>query len=578
MSDNRHRQHYDVTILGSGLAGSIIAACLARNGVDVLVIDAGRHPRFAIGESTTPYTSMMMRLISERFGVPEIKHLATYESVQTHVTHNCGIKRNFGFVYHTPGKRQDPRQANEFVISKLTHTENHFFRQDVDQWMVTVARKYGAHLREQTRVTHVEFGKDRLTLTVDSDLPMTTKFLVDASGFRSPLATQLSLREEPTRLRTHSRSLFTHMVDVPPFEDTMEPRGVHNNPSPWSQGTLHHIFPGGWLWVIPFDNHPQATNRLCSVGLSLDPRLYPKSDVAPEIEFENFLGHYPDIRKQFAGARPVRNWVSTGRLQYSSRQTVGHRWCLTSHAAGFIDALFSRGLQNTMEIINALVPPLIAAVNEDDFSVERFKHVEHLEQHLLDFNDDLVANAYTSFQSWESWDAWFRVWQVSQILATLEVNRAYAKFVDQGDEAALHHLARIEPYGSVPEYRPVRQLLETASQRMQRVQAGEARPEEAAREIMDLLAGTDAIPPAFRLADPANRWYNATPTKVLRMLLWARRSAPPEIGTVVSEGLMLLLRKRISPSEYKIGEEVKELVAKWPGVRGSGRVARPSGD
>jgi hypothetical protein len=36
---------YDVAILGSGMAGGMLGAVLARNGVKVLLIDAGVHPR-----------------------------------------------------------------------------------------------------------------------------------------------------------------------------------------------------------------------------------------------------------------------------------------------------------------------------------------------------------------------------------------------------------------------------------------------------------------------------------------------------------------------------------------------------
>ncbi|HWO59191.1 MAG TPA: FAD-dependent monooxygenase, partial [Umezawaea sp.] len=66
---------YDVAILGSGLAGGMLGAVLARNGVKVLIVDAGTHPRFAVGESTIPYTSGMMRLIADRYQVPELKAL-----------------------------------------------------------------------------------------------------------------------------------------------------------------------------------------------------------------------------------------------------------------------------------------------------------------------------------------------------------------------------------------------------------------------------------------------------------------------------------------------------------------------
>lgn len=572
----RQQTDHDVVILGSGLAGSMLAACLARNGVDVLIIDAAQHPRFAVGESTIPYTSMMMRLVSERYGVPEIKKLTTFESVQADITTSCGVKRNFGFVYHRPGVPHDPQQTNEFPIPKILHTENHFYRQAVDQWMLNVAASYGAHVLQRTKVADVDVDDAKVTLHGSAGpAGITAKFVIDASGFRSPLAGKFALREEPTRLRAHSRTLFTHMVDVIPFEDTVFPRGVHKAPSPWSKGTLHHLFPGGWMWVIPFDNHPRATNPLCSVGISLDPRIHPKPDCSPEQEFNDFLANFPDVRKQFSRARAAREWVSTGRLQYSSRQTVGYRWCLTSHAAGFIDALFSRGLENTMEVINSLVYRVIDAVRDNDFSVERFEPVQELEQGLLDFNDDLVANAYTSFQSWDLWDAWFRVWSIGQILATFEVNRAYAKFTDHHDIGAVERLAKLEPYGSIPDYAPARELLKSVSRLVQQVQNGHLGATDAAEQIFGLLQRADFIPPAFGLTDRRNRWYLLTSSKALASLAWARKQAPPEIGELVHEGLTLFMRKRLSRDEFNVQEELKHMVAGLPVLGRPFRVPAP---
>jgi FADH2 O2-dependent halogenase len=566
----------DVVVIGAGLAGSMIAACLAKNAVRVIVVDAGQHPRFAIGESTIPYTSMMMRLVSERYGVPEIKKLTTFEAVQEEISSNCGVKRNFGFLYHRPGQPQDPSQSNEFPIPKITHTENHFFRQDVDAWMLHVAIAYGAQARQNTKIIDFEVDDSGITVIPERGASIRAKFVIDASGFRSPLAEKMDLREKPTRLRAHSRSLFTHMVGVEPYENTTSPRGVHKNPSPWSQGTLHHLFPGGWMWVIPFDNHARATSPLCSVGLNLDPRLHPKpTDITPGEEFSRFLEDYPDMAKQFRRARPVREWVSTGRLQYSSKQTVGYRWCLTSHAAGFIDALFSRGLENTMEVINSLIGRVLDAVRDDDFSVERFEPVQHLEQGLLDYNDDLVANAYTSFRSWDLWDAWFRIWSLAQILATFEINRTYAKYIRNHDMKAVEHLAELEPFGSVPEYLPARKLFRSVSQLMQDVQNGTLEAGVAADRIFGLLEACDFSPPAFGLTDRSNRWYNATMPGVLKTLRWAKRDAPPQIGNLVYEGLTLFMRKRLSPDEFNLRGELKHTLAEVPVIGRRLRVPTP---
>jgi FADH2 O2-dependent halogenase len=527
----------DVVILGSGLAGSVVAACLARAGLDVLVVDAARHPRFAIGESTIPYTSIMARLISERYDVPEIKYLSSFDSVQKHVSSNCGKKRNFGFVYHRPGLPHDPTHTNQFPISPNTHSEVHFMRADVDHWLIKVAERYGAELREDTRVTDVETNADGVQLQLDDGDRLFGKFVIDASGFRSPLAQKFGLREEPTRLRTHSRSIFTHMTGVIPFEDTFASKSFHGNPSPWSEGTLHHIFPGGWMWVIPFDNHSRSTSDLCSVGISFDPRIHPKPDGDPANEFTKFCSDFPDVARQFTGAQAVRPWVSTARLQYSSSRTIGYRWCLTAHAAGFIDALFSRGMQNTMSVAHSLISRVIDAVREDDFSVERFEHVQNLEQGLLDINDDLVANAYTSFCDWDLWNAWFRIWETNQVLSTTVLGDVYARYAKHHDLAQLEPLATLEPRGAIPSYLPARELIAKAGGYLQDVQDGRGNAGEAADKIFELLGAADFVPPLFGLAQRSNRWYDVKLADIIRTAVWARMQAPPEIGRLFSDGL-----------------------------------------
>ncbi|MEU4532407.1 NAD(P)/FAD-dependent oxidoreductase [Micromonospora ureilytica] len=578
MTDHpRSTPDYDVAIIGSGLSGTMLAACLARNGAKVLIVDGATHPRFAIGESTIPATSMMMRLVSERYGVPEIKWLSTFEGVQSKINTTSGVKRNFGFVYHRPGERQDPRETHMFPIPKVTHTESHFYRQDIDNWMLTVAAKYGTTVRQQVRITGVEVDDDGVTLAHTGG-HFRAKFVVDASGFRSVLAEQFGLREEPSRFRHQSRSLFTHMVGIRPY-DEIAPKSRYGHPSPWHDGTLHHLFPGGWMWVIPFDNHLRGTNDLCSVGLQLDPRVHPVPDCSPEEEFRRFIARFPDIEPQFAEARSVRDWTRTGRLQYSSRQTVGYRWCLTSHAAGFLDPLFSRGLSNSLETMHALVHRLLSAIADDDFSVERFEYMQEFEQGLLDFNDDLVANAYTSFGDWRLWDAWFRIWSLGQFIATFEVNRAYARFLDTRDPAVLAPLERPwwrgrvipqdSPYGAVME------LLQQVNDMTRAVQEGRADSGATAEELLRLLREADFVPPAWGLADPNNQWTDASFLEIGRTLRWARKTAPKAVGDLTYDGLTLFMKKRFSRGEFAVGEELKHLLARWPVIGKRLRVPTP---
>ena len=59
---------FDVAVLGSGISGAVLALILASQGVKVVMIESGVHPRFAVGESTIPHTSMLSSMLAEQYG------------------------------------------------------------------------------------------------------------------------------------------------------------------------------------------------------------------------------------------------------------------------------------------------------------------------------------------------------------------------------------------------------------------------------------------------------------------------------------------------------------------------------
>lgn len=522
---------YDVAILGSGMAGSMLGAVLARNGVKVLLIDAGVHPRFAVGESTIPYTSSLTRIIAERYEVPEIAPLASHKGIIGEISPMCGKKQNFGFVYHREGHPHDPEQINQMVIPEWQRTESHLFRQDVDAYLYHLAVRYGAVPCAGTRITGIETDPETgVVLRSDSDEEFHAKYLVDGSGFRSPVAEKFGLRDQPTRARHHSRGMFTHMVGVTPFDDAKAAQS-HKKRSPWHSGTLHHVFDGGWLWVIPFDNHEHSLNSLCSVGLTLDERAFPRTGRSAQEEFDDFLRRYPEIAEQFRGATAVRPWVSTGRLQYSASDTVGERYCLTSHAAGFIDALYSRGLTNTLEVVNSLAWRLIEASRDGDWSTGRFAFIDALQQGLFDVHDDVVYCSFVAFRHYDLWNAVVRVWEATTVLPTVTLEKAYALFQDSRDDQVFRDLeTRQAPGLPDPVGKDICELLTFARQTCQAVEAGTLHPAEAADRIFARIETSHCLPEPFERGDRDNKCFEATPELVDHARAWGRDKAPDHVA------------------------------------------------
>jgi tetracycline 7-halogenase / FADH2 O2-dependent halogenase len=530
MSQTRHDSGttFDVAIIGTGLSGTILGSILARNGLRVILFDRTHHPRFAIGESTIAQTLYLLGLLAERYGVPEIAWLGSFEETISQVGSSHGRKSNFGFMMHRDGAEPDPAQTT--MLRLLDTSGAHLFRQDSDAFMFHTAIRYGCTARQDYEVQKIALLDDGVTIHGGDGSQYTARYLVDASGFRSALATELGLRETPSRLTHHARSIFTHMVGVGSIEDQLDLPPDRIPPEPYASGTLHHQFDHGWMWIIPFDNHPGATNPLCSVGIQLDPRRYPADEnLSPEAEFWSHVARFPAIGRQLAGARSVREWVRTGRLQYSSTQTVGHRWCLMSHAAGFIDPLFSRGLANTCEIINALSWRLIEALRDDDFSMDRFGYVEQLEQGLLDYNDKLVNMSFNAFGDFDLWNAVFRIWSCANSIGGKRFVKAADLSRKTGDD---RHYRALDLYPYPGLWWPVdcyAELLEEAVVICQDVADGKTDAKEAAGVLTQRVREADWLIPVLGFNDPDVHFIDPSREKMAAVTEWARQHPRPEV-------------------------------------------------
>lgn len=524
---------YDVAILGSGLAGAILGAILARHGAKVLLLEAGSHPRFAIGESTVPEFGAVARVMAEYFDVPELTWFSNFQNLRHRVSANSGVKRNFSFLHHRPGEEVRPREAVQFpTLTYPIGPDTHLYRPDVDAWLTALAVQYGVTYRERTRVEAIELSEEEVGLQVGKRR-YRARYLVDGSGYNSQLADQLGLRQAP-QLRTDSRTLFTHVVGARELAALGEARRL-GLPSAPDQGTLHHLFEGGWFWVIPFDNHAQGINRVCSVGLTLDRRAYPDTEADPEEEFFEFVNRFPLVRRQLGGARAVRSWVGTGRVQYESAPVLGTRWCLLPHTASFHDPLFSNGLTQTLHGVRHVASALLLGLRAGDVRAPAARQrLEAYAEGLSDaqrFVDMLVHGAYVAFRSPALFNAWYRVWAVSNYYASTGYIRLHLRYLETRDRGVLEQQWE-RPYRRVLAFdQPrVRSLIAEGHRAMTAVDAGELEPQAAAAALYRLLGKQDWIPPQFRVTRASHRHVSTfTVLPLMSVVSWGKRRAPRDI-------------------------------------------------
>ncbi len=353
---------YDCCVLGSGIAGAASAMVLARLGLDVLVVEAGQHPRFAIGESLVPTTTLGLDYLARTYGIPELRQISHYPWM-TESQLTGWPKLGFWFGHHRAGHPLEAGREMMFITPGLPMGPDvHMLREDVDSFLVARLADYGVEYRDRTSIADWQVGAKRDSLVLEREgqrRSVHARFVLDCSGHASVLAKMQNLRDSATRLRTNTRAVFSHFRGVRFLEEVLgQPCGRFGTRR--DAGTIHHCFHGGWFWIIRFDS------GICSVGVVLDRRLHPDNNVKAEDEFWSYVDRFPTVREQLGGAVPTRPIVKSGRLQFTSHRIFGERYLLAPHVASFVDPLFSTGMDLTTVFIARMAPVLASLAKGGD--------------------------------------------------------------------------------------------------------------------------------------------------------------------------------------------------------------------
>lgn len=346
----------DLAIIGSGFAGAILAMAARRLGLSVVLIERGRHPRFAIGESSTPLANLLLEELADEFDLPFLRSLSKWGTWQKdHADLACGLKRGFTFYRHELSHAfpTDPSEARRRMLMVGASpneriADTHWFRADFDAYLIREAAKLGVVYWDRTEVTEAEESEDRVCLSLerrneegrDSSCTLETELLIDASGPRGALARLWRLPEKEPPGLPATQALFAHFRGVGVLGDAFLPT---ESPYPAESAAVHHVFPGGWMWVLKFNNGLTSAGVAVTDGLAERWRLR-EGDAA----WQRVLGELPSVRAAFASAEAVRPFVHQPRLAFQSGRVAGARWALLPSAAGVVDPLLSTGFPLTL--------------------------------------------------------------------------------------------------------------------------------------------------------------------------------------------------------------------------------------
>ncbi len=527
------KETYDVIIGGSGIAGSATAMILGKNDLDVLLVEAKTHPRFAIGEGMLPLTAVWMWIVGEYFEIPEIQHVSDANKIVDNITQSCGVKHSVGFAYHEADQPFTGEHAHQLVPPEMPfYKESHLMREHIDHYLVESAADYGVDYVDEMPITDVEINDDDVTVTTTQGTT-TAAFFLDATGGNSVLAEKMGYRDETPEIEADTRAIFTHVEGLEPFDDLIDEKDHPGQTNRLHDGTLHHVFEGGWIWVIPFDNFERSTETKASIGLMLDREVYPRDEtLTAKEEFYEIIGAYPDIERHLGSVEPVMPWIRTGRLQRSASKSSGHRHMLTNHTYGFVDPLYSQGMVHTFESVFRSANLLLDAFAEDDFAAERFTPIDDLHRRQLETADFLVSNAYKATGEFDLWNAWTQLILVESIFPDLYIQRYCLKYLSSGDVTEFDQLLGVPRPGDDAPFIPEKDaLLERCADVLDRHVEGELSGEKAAQVMFEEMRQAEWLPHDFY------EWGNTEarhidggdPAVTGALLTWGQTEAPAHI-------------------------------------------------
>ncbi len=390
-------RRFDVAIIGSGFSGSLLAWVLASQGRRVIVIDAAKHPRFAIGESSTPIADLLLRHIGDVYSLPALQQLSTFGGWQASFPElACGRKRGFSYYQHRKGEAfsDDDEHCRSMMAAASADDDSadtHWYRHDVDQFFFQQAVAAGCDALELATVEDIELGQTN-KLILSSGESVESSWLIDASGRSGVVANKLSLPSKTSELRTNTRSVFGHFVGVGSWKQFCAEQELCTDKDPFDcdDSAQHHLLDDGWIWMLRFNND------VTSVGWT-----HRSSNPVP-LKALGGADHYPSLAKLLDAAKLISEpgVISSGRLQRLYDPVVNHRCLLMPTAACTIDPLHSTGIAHGVSGVMRVAEVLLSG--GDDERLQNYRRDVIEEAKLI---DQLVSLSYDAMDDFPRFTA-----------------------------------------------------------------------------------------------------------------------------------------------------------------------------
>lgn len=336
------RKH-DVIVIGAGPSGSTAAIILARAGVDVLVVERQKFPRFHIGESLLPKNMELFRSLGLEDKLLSIPHTKKY-----------GVELAFGH------EKVSTLLSFDDCFDPSEKMSLNVERAPFDALLLNEARAAGAKVLCGSAVREILHLADNDVRVTIGDQEVHARYLIDSSGQATFLGKHLGIRQVLADQK--KISYFGH------FKNVFRHPGKHEG-----YATIV-MMDDGWFWIIPLD----ATKT--SVGVVLSHEQSKTINGTPAEILEGAIARCPLMSDRMANADPIVSYRAIADFSYRCKPYAGEGYFLVGDAAAFLDPVFSTGVCLGMMGASSAAEALVSILRHGaDPERERRAYIDYVE-------------------------------------------------------------------------------------------------------------------------------------------------------------------------------------------------------
>lgn len=347
--DVQPREHYDVAILGGGLAGLTLALQLKRRRPEtsVFVGEKRKGPApeaaFKVGESSLEIGA---------------HYFARVCGLKDHIEQDELPKMGVRFFFPAGDNSDIAKRAEYGPPFRPQLPTYQLDRGRFENELAKRDHEAGVDLFDGCVIEEVEFGSEEHTVRFSRDgdsTSLTARWVVDAAGRASFLKRKLGLQKEAPHDINSSWFRLSERLDIEDWSDDEAWLGRMSEHGLRWLSTNHLLDKGYWVWLIPL------SSGSTSIGIVADPRIHPSEQIeTQEAAFEWLHEHEPQLADVLEARRDkIVDFLKVRHYSHGSERVFSpERWCLTGDAGVFLDPLFSPG-SDFIGTSNSLITDLI---------------------------------------------------------------------------------------------------------------------------------------------------------------------------------------------------------------------------